>query len=77
MRPVCLKLLDDGEQVADRARQATEPDHDEGLTGPDILQEPGQHRPAAIGAGSVLLEDRAAAGCPQLVEQWIGALFFG
>ena len=77
MRALRLELLDDGEQVADRAGEAVEPDHDQGLAGADLAQQARQHRPAAIGAGGVLLEHRGAAGGAQLVELRIGALFLG
>ena len=77
MRALRLELLDDGEQVADRAGEAVEPDHDQGFAGADLAQQARQHRPGAIGAGGVLLEDRVAAGGAQLVELRIGALFLG
>ena len=75
--PACLQLLDDGEQVADRARQAIEPDHYQGFAGSDLVQQARQHGPAAIGAGGVLFEDRGAASGAQFVELRIGALFLG
>ena len=77
MRALGLELLDDGEQVADRAGEAIEPDHDQGLAGADLAQQARQHRPGAIGAGGVLLEHRGAAGGAQFVELRIGALFLG
>ena len=77
MRALGLELLDDGEQVADRAGEAIEPDHDQGFAGVDVAQQARQHRPAAIGAGGVFLEDRVAAGGAQFVELRIGALFLG
>ena len=43
----------------------------------DLAQQARQHRPAAIGAGGVLFEDRGAAGGAQFVELRIGALFLG
>src|ERR1700733_5069000 len=36
MRPLRLELLDDGEQVADRAGEAVEPDHDQSFAGADL-----------------------------------------
>ena len=77
MRARGLQLLDDGQQVADRAGQTIEPDHDQGFAGADLAQQARQHGPAAIGAGGMLLEDRGAAGRAQLVELRIGALFLG
>ena len=77
MRALGLELLDDGEQVADRAGEAIEPDHDQGFAGADLAQQARQHRPAAIGAGGVLLEDVGAAGGAQFVELRIGALLLG
>jgi hypothetical protein len=75
MRPLGLELLDDGEQVADRAGEAIEADHDQGLAGADVAQQAGQHRAGAIGAGGVLLEDGGAAGGAEFVALRIGALF--
>ncbi len=75
--PAGLQLLDDGQQVADRAGEAIEPDHDQGFAGADVAQQARQHGPAAIGAGGVLFEDRGAAGGAQFVELRIGALFVG
>ena len=75
--PRFLQLLDDRQQVADRARQTIEPDHDQGFARADLVQQPCQHRPAAIGAGGVLFEDRGAAGCAQFVQLRIGALLVG
>jgi hypothetical protein len=54
MGAVRLKLLDDGEPVADRAVQAVEP-HDQGLAG----QQAGQYRPTAVHAGG---DGRATGG---------------
>ena len=75
MRPHVLQLLDDGEQVADRAGEAVEPDHDQGVAGLDGAQQAGQDRAAAVGAGGVFLEDVGAAGRLQLIELRIRALF--
>ncbi len=72
-----FELFDDGEQVADRAGEAIEPDHDEGLAGADLAQQTCQHGAAAIGAGGVLLKDRVAAGGAQFVALWIGPLLLG
>ena len=77
MRAAGLELLDDGEQMADRAGQPIEPDHDQGFAGADLAQQAGQHGPAAVGAGGVLLEHGGAAGGAQFVELRIGALFLG
>ena len=72
-----FELFDDGEQVADRAGEAIEPDHDEGLAGADLAQQARQHGAAAIGAGGVLLEDRVATGGAQFVALRIGTLLLG
>ena len=72
-----LELFDDSEQVADRAGEAIEPDHDEGLPGADLAQQTRQHGTAAIGAGGVLLEDRVATGGAQFVALRIGTLLLG
>ena len=77
MRASGLELLDDGEEMADRAGEAIEPDHDQGFAGADLVQQARQHRPAAVCAGGVLLEHRGAAGRAQFVELRIGALFLG
>jgi hypothetical protein len=55
MRAGSPQLLDDGQQVADRARETIEPDHHQGLAGADVAQQVCQDGPAAIGAGGVLL----------------------
>ena len=60
--------------MTDRAGQAIEPDHDQGLARPDLPEQPRQHRPAAVGAGRVLFEDGGATGGAQLVGLRIGAL---
>ena len=72
-----FELFNDGEQVADRAGEAIEPDHDEGLAGADLAQQARQHGAAAIGAGGVLLEDRVATGGVQFVALRIGTLLLG
>ena len=77
MRAAGFELFDDGQQVADRAGKAIEPDHDESLARPDFAQQAGEHRAAAIGAGGVLLEDRVATGRLQLVALRVGALLVG
>ena len=77
MRAGGFELLDDREEMADRAGQAIEPDHDQGFAGADLVQQARQHRPAAVCAGGVLLEHGGAAGRAQLVELRIGALFLG
>ena len=63
--------------MADRAGEAIEPDHDEGLAGADLAQQARQHGAAAIGAGGVLLEDRVATGGVQFVALRIGTLLLG
>ena len=75
--PRCLELLDDGQQMADRAGETIEPDHHQGFAGADLAQQARQHGSAAIGAGGVLFEDCGAAGGAQFVELRIGALFVG
>ena len=77
MRACGLQLLDDGEQMADRAGEAIEPDHYKGLARADIAQQTRQDGPIAIGAGGVFFKNGGAAGCAQFVELRIGALFFG
>jgi hypothetical protein len=77
MRALGLELLNDGEEVADRAGEAVEPDHDQRLAGTEVAQQAREHRPGAIGAGGVFLVHSGAPGCAQLVELRIGALFFG
>ena len=63
MRACGLQLLDDGEQMADRAGETIEADHHKGFAGADIAQQARQDGPIAIGARGVLFEDRGAAGC--------------
>ena len=75
MRAGSLELLDDREEMADRAGQAIKPDHDQGFAGADLVQQARQHRPAAVCAGGVLLEHGGAARSAQLIELRIGALF--
>jgi hypothetical protein len=60
--PAGLELLDDGEQMADRTGEAVKPDHDQGFASGNVAQQPCQHRTAAIGTRSVLLEYGGAAG---------------
>ena len=62
---------------ADRAGEAIQPNHNQGLAAADVAQQACQHRPAAVSAGCVLFEDRRAASCAQFVELRIGALVFG
>lgn len=50
---------------------------DQGVAGPDVTQQPGQHGPAAVGAGGVLFQDGGAARGAQLVALWVGALLLG
>jgi hypothetical protein len=77
MRTIGFELLDDGEQMADRAGEAVEPNHDQDLAGADLAQQARQHRPGAIGTGGVLFVHRVAAGGAQFVELRVGALFLG
>jgi len=77
MRPGRFQPLDHGQQVADRAGEAIQPNHNQGLPAADVAQQACQHRPAAVSAGGVLFEDRRAACCAQFVELRIGALVFG
>ena len=77
MRPLGLEVLDDGEQVADRAGEAVEPHDDQGFAAAYLVQQARQHWPGAIGTGGVLLAYRVAAGSAPLVELGIGALFLG
>ena len=77
VRAARLELLDDREQVADGAGEAVEAHDDQGVAGPDVAQQPGQHGPAAVGAGGVLLQDGGAAGRVQLVALRVGALLLG
>jgi hypothetical protein len=77
MRASGFELLDDREEMVDRAGQAIEPDHDQGFAWADLVQQARQHRPAAVCAGGVLLEHRGADGRALLVELRVGALFLG
>jgi len=45
-----LKFLDHREQVADRARQAIEADHDQSVTAADLTNDATENRPVAVGA---------------------------
>ena len=60
--------------MADRPGEAVQPDHDQGFTDGDVAQQARQHRPAAVGARRMLLEDGGAACCVQVVELRVGAL---
>ena len=77
MRAARFELLDNREQVADGAREAVEPDDHQGFARTDVAQQPCQHGPAAVGAGSVLLQDGVAAGCAQFVALWVRTLLLG
>ena len=77
MRAAGFELLDDGEQVADRAGEAIEADDGEGFAGADIAQQAAEHGPASIGAGGTLFEHSGAAGGAEFVKLRIGALLFG
>src|SRR5208283_3218451 len=72
-----FQLLDDGQQVADRAREAVQPDHDQGLAWANVAQKASQHRSFAVGAGGVLFQDRVTACRAELVELGIRALLLG
>ena len=72
-----LKLLDHGEQVADRAGEAVEPDHDQGFTGTDLAEEPRQNGARSISPGRVLFKHSFAASGAEFVELGIGALLLG
>jgi len=63
--------------MADRTGEAVEADHDEGLAGGDVAQQARQHRPAAVGAGGMLLEHDSAARRAQFVELRVCALVLG
>ena len=67
MRSRRFELVDDGEEMADRARQAVEANDDQGVTAADVAKQAGEHRAGAIGAGGVFLEDVVAAGGAQFV----------
>ena len=77
MRTAGLELLDDGEQMADRAGEPIKPDHDQGFAGADLAEQTRQYRPASIGTGRVFFQHRVAAGGAEFVELRIGALFLG
>lgn len=66
MRAFGRQLLDDIEQVAHRARQAVEPNHNEDVAGADLANKPGEGRAGPRGAGTMLLDDCVASGRPQL-----------
>ena len=50
MGPASLELLDDAQQVADRAGKPVEPHHDQRFTRSDVAQQARQHRAAAVGS---------------------------
>ena len=77
MRALGLELFDDGEEVADRAGEPVEPDHDQRLAGADVAQQAREHWPRAISAGGVFLVQGGAAGGAKVVELRIGTLLFG
>jgi hypothetical protein len=77
MRAAGFELLDHREQVADRAGEPVQPDHDEGFVRADLTEQAREDRAAAIGAGGVFLEDGVATGGTQFVALRIGALLFG
>lgn len=58
----------------DRTRQAIEPHDDEGVAGADLAHDFGEGRAGARGAGTVLLDDRLAAGRAQLYLLRFGRL---
>jgi hypothetical protein len=62
------------EQVLKRAGKAVELDDDQGIAGTNVGQQARQHRPAATGAGGMLVADRGAACGVQFVALRIGAL---
>ncbi len=77
MRAVRFELFDDREQMADGTGEAVEPDGHQGFARTDVAQQPGQHGPAAVGAGRVLLQDGVAAGRAEFIALWVGALLLG
>ena len=77
MRAARFELLDHREQVADGAGEAVDAHDDQGVAGSDIAQQPGQHGPAAVGAGGVLLQNGGATGRAQLVALRVVALLLG
>ena len=77
MRPRGFELLDDREEMADRARQAVEPHDDEGVALADVAEQAGEHRAGAIGAGGVFLEDFVASGGVQFVALGVRTLIIG
>jgi hypothetical protein len=74
MRPRCFQMSNDGQQVADRAGETIEPDHDQGFAGTDFAQQARQHGSAAIGAGGMRLEGCDASGRAEFVKLRIGAV---
>ena len=77
MRAAGFELLDDGEQVADRAGEAIEADDGEGFAGADFAEQAGKDRAGSIGARGMLFEHGLAAGGAEFVELRVGALLFG
>ena len=77
MRAIGLELLDDGEQVADRAGEPVEPDDDQSFAGSDLAKQTRQYGPGSIGARRVFLEHRLAARGAEFIELRIGALLLG
>ena len=77
MRALRLELLDEGEQVADRAGEAVEAHDDEDVAGGDLAHELGEDGPGARGAGAVFLVDDVASGGAQFVDLGVGRLLLG
>jgi hypothetical protein len=77
MRAIGLELLDDREQVADRAGEPVEPDHDQGFARADLAEQTRQYRSASISPGRVPFQHRFAARGTKFVELRIGALLLG
>ncbi len=72
-----LERRDDGEEMAHRAGEAVEPHDHQGIAGPDVAEQAGEHGPAAIGARGLFDEDRVAARGAERVALRIGALLLG
>ena len=77
VRALRFQLLDDAEQMRDRAGQAVEAYHHQGLAGPDVAQHLRQHRTATIGARGMLRVHHHAAGGAQFIRLRISLLFLG
>src|SRR4051794_41112268 len=75
MRAPTLKQFDDVEQVADRARQPIEPDHDQDFARTELTQQTSQRAWRMGRCRRRFLEDCRAAGGAQLIALRIGALF--